>query len=238
MDCFLFCLSQWPKCKSINYQKKETQSICQLNNQTRETKPGELVQALAFNYYEQSPIRSALYGSLAYTNVAFQGVFKLKNLKTKRLLFSSGARVEKKRGSEGGVSNENSIFGSDANYYDRVWWKISNDGQGRYLFENHRTKRYLFSMGDEIPGDRGCEGGITEAPLCLGSDDNYDNRALWRIINKDGKYLIENVVNLRYVLSEGEPPTHDEGGWIGAPRCVMADANYEDRALWRIISKV
>ncbi|XP_028395845.1 uncharacterized protein LOC114519861 [Dendronephthya gigantea] len=170
-----------------------------------------------------------------YENIIFKGLFIIKSVKTKRLLFSRGTILKEERGSEGGAKNENEILGSANNFYNQAFWKISKDDQGRYLFENYRTKRYLFSMGDEIPGDRGCEGGITDAPLCLGSDDNYDNRALWRIINKNGKYLIESVVNLRYVLSEGEPPTHPEGGWIGAPRCVMADANYEDRALWEII---
>ena len=151
-------------------------------------------------------------------------------------MLSSGSHVTNERGSEGGASIQNSILGSDANYYNRALWKISNDGHGRYLFENYETKRYLFSQGDEIPGDRGCERGVKEAPLCLGSDDNYDDRALWRIISKeDEKYLIESVVNFRYVLSEGETPSAGEGGWLRSPGCVLADANYEDRAIWEIM---
>ena len=78
-------------------------------------------------------------------------------MRTKRLLLSSGYKV----------------LGTDSNYYNRAFWKIINDGQGGYLFENHETKRYLYSEGDEMPGDRGCEGGAAEAPLCVDSDASY-----------------------------------------------------------------
>ncbi len=140
-------------------------------------------------------------------------------MRTKRLLFSSGYKV----------------LGTDSNYYNRAYWKIVHGGQGGYLFENHETKRYLYSEGDEIPGDRGCEGGAAEAPHCVDSDASYDKRALWRIVQQgDGKYLIESVVNFRYVFSQGEPPVRNEGGWHRSPNCVMSDKNYENRALWEI----
>ncbi len=140
-------------------------------------------------------------------------------MRTKRLLSSSGLKV----------------FGTDTNYYNRAYWKIIIDGQGRYLFQNSDTKSYLYSEGDKIPGDRGCEGGAAEAPLCVASDANYDKRALWRIVHQgDGKYLIESIANLRYLFSQGEPPVGGEGGWSGSPKCVMSDENYENRALWNI----
>ena len=159
----------------------------------------------------------------------------MKNVRTKRLMFSPGSTVVE-RGSEGGTSLGTGILGSDANYYDRAFWKILNHGQGRYLFENYKTRRYLFSEGDVLQGNRGCEGVAAEAPPCLGSDANYDNRAVWKIVHQgDGKYFIESVVNFRYVLSYGEPPVRKEGGWHRSPKCVMTDGNYENRALWEII---
>jgi hypothetical protein len=42
------------------------------------------------------------------------------------------------------------------------------------------------------------------------------------------------VVNFRYVFSHGEPPVRSEG-YHRSPKCVMADGNYENRALWEII---
>ena len=159
----------------------------------------------------------------------------MKNVRTKRLMFSPGSTVVE-RGSEGGTSLGTRILGSDANYYNRAFWKILNHGQGRYLFENYKTRRYLFSEGDVLQGNRGCEGVAAEAPPCLGSDANYDNRAVWKIVHQgDGKYFIESVVNFRYVLSYGEPPVRKEGGWHRSPKCVMTDGNYENRALWEII---
>ena len=156
-------------------------------------------------------------------------------MRTKRFLLSAGSLVTWARGLEG-RSEAQIIYASDGNYYNHANWIIRHHGQGQYLFENGKTHRYLFAEGDEIPGNRGCEGGLKEAPVCRGSDDNYDNRAFWNIIQQEsGKYLIVSVVNFRYVSSLGEPPTGAEGGWIYSPKCVMADANYEDRALWEII---
>ena len=138
-------------------------------------------------------------------------------MRSKRLLFSNG----------------NEIVGSDSNYYNKGFWRIKNDGQGRYLFENLETKKYLYSEGNEISG-RGCEGGVTEAPLCVGSDASYDDRALWRIIKHgDGKYFIESVANFRYVFSQGEPPVRTEG-FSSSPSCLMSDENYDNRAAWNI----
>ncbi|MEH2241721.1 hypothetical protein [Nostoc sp.] len=48
------------------------------------------------------------------------------------------------------------------------------------------TKRYLFSDGNPIKGNRGDEGGWLassrfESPKVVGTDANYYNRALWTI---------------------------------------------------------
>ncbi len=50
------------------------------------------------------------------------------------------------------------------------------------LIENKETKRYLFSDGPPIKGDRGAEGGWLassgfESPKIVGADANYYNRA-------------------------------------------------------------
>jgi hypothetical protein len=55
------------------------------------------------------------------------------------------------------------------------------------LIENQETKRYLFSDGSPIKGNRGSEGGWLASsgfasPNVVGADANYYNRALWKII--------------------------------------------------------
>ena len=58
LECGHLCLSEHPRCKSMNYEKGEKpqtmgRSKCQLNNDTRATKlPKELVPDFAFNYFE------------------------------------------------------------------------------------------------------------------------------------------------------------------------------------------
>ena len=158
----------------------------------------------------------------------------MRNVRTRRLLLADGKEVTKERGAEGGVSSANSVYAADRNYYNYHYWNIKNQGDGYYIFENIAKTRYLYAEGDEVlPGDCGFEGGVAEAPLCLGSDANYENRTLWRIIdNGDGNYLIRSVVNYRYLSSPGERPTGHEGNY--GPKCVMADANYDDRAVWAI----
>ena len=48
--------------------------------------------------------------------------------------------------------------------------------RGFYLIQNDFTGRYLFQTGDLVIED---ERGYEDAPETLGTDDNYDNRALW-----------------------------------------------------------
>jgi hypothetical protein len=168
--------------------------------------------------------------------IIFSGRYKLINVRTRRVLHSRGGNYfTGERGLEGGVSNANYITGASADYYSLGSWKILYQGEGNYIIENYANKRYLYSEGDEIPGDCGCEGGVAEAPPCLESHANYDNRALWKIIQQEeGKYLIQSVVNFRYVYSQGEPVRETDSGYSASPRCVMSDANYDDRALWEI----
>ena len=158
----------------------------------------------------------------------------MRNVRTRRFLIAHGGKVTKERGAEGGVSSGNLLSGASQDFYDRTYWNIKKQGEGHYIFESIKTGRYAWADGDEVlPGDCGFEGGVEKAPLCLGSDANYENRALWRIIdNGDGKYLIRNVVNYRYLSSLGERPTKNEGYY--GPKCVLADANYDDRAVWKI----
>ncbi|MCP6760183.1 MAG: lamin tail domain-containing protein [Fischerella sp. CENA71] len=115
------------------------------------------------------------------------------------------------------------------------------------LIENQETKRYLFSDGEPIKGQRGSEGGWLassgfESPKIVGTDANYYNRALWKIIPSGDSFLIENQETKRYIFSDGEPIKGQrgaEGGWLASsgfesPKIVGADANYYNRALWKI----
>ena len=116
------------------------------------------------------------------------------------------------------------------------------------LIENQETKRYLFSDGPPINGERGAEGGWAassgfESPKIVGADANYYNRGLWKIIPNGKSYLIVNQETKRYLFSDGPPikgQRGDEGGWAASsgfesPKVVGADANYYNRALWKII---
>ncbi|MFN6463663.1 MAG: lamin tail domain-containing protein [Nostoc sp. DedVER02] len=115
------------------------------------------------------------------------------------------------------------------------------------LIENQETKRYLFSTGEPIKGERGDEGGWLassgfESPKVVGADANYYNRALWKIVPNGDSFLIENQETKRYLFSDGKPiegQRGDEGGWLASsgfesPKVVGADANYYNHALWKI----
>ncbi|BAZ27592.1 hypothetical protein NIES4074_00190 [Cylindrospermum sp. NIES-4074] len=178
----------------------------------------------------------------------------IENLVTKRYLFSDGDPIKGNRGDEGGwlISSgfaSPKVVGADANYYNRALWKIIPSGNS-YLIENQETKRYLFSDGDPIKGNRGDEGGWLissgfASPKVVGTDANYYNRALWKIIPNGDNFIIENQETKRYLFSDGDPikgNRGDEGGWLissgfASPKVVGTDANYYNRALWKIIAK-
>ncbi|MDZ8183678.1 MAG: lamin tail domain-containing protein [Nostoc sp. ChiSLP02] len=175
----------------------------------------------------------------------------IENQETKRYLFATGDPIKGERGDEGGWLASSGfespkVVGADANYYNRAIWKIIPSGDS-FLIENQETKRYLFSDGEPIKGKRGDEGGWLassgfESPKVVGADANYYNRALWKIIPSGDSFLIENQETKRYVFSDGEPikgKRGDEGGWLASsgfesPKVVGADANYYNRALWKI----
>ncbi|EAW36579.1 hypothetical protein L8106_28416 [Lyngbya sp. PCC 8106] len=178
----------------------------------------------------------------------------VENKETKRYLFSDGEPIQGDRGAEGGWKASSgfespAIVGADANYYNRALWIIHQQGDD-FLIENKETKRYLFSDGEPIKGDRGAEGGWKassgfESPTIVGADANYYNRALWIIYQNGDDFLIENKETKRYLFSDGEPIKGDrgaEGGWkassgFESPTVVGADANYYNRALWKIIAQ-
>jgi len=175
----------------------------------------------------------------------------IENLETKRYLFSDGNPIKGNRGAEGGWLASSGfespkVVGADANYYNRAYWKIIPSGE-YFLIENLETKRYLFSDGSPIKGNRGAEGGWLassgfESPKVVGADANYYNRALWKILPTNGGFLIENLETKRYLFSDGSLIKGDrgaEGGWLASsgfesPKVVGADANYYNRAIWKI----
>jgi len=175
----------------------------------------------------------------------------IENQETKRYLFADGAPIKGKRGDEGGWLASSgfpspNVVGADANYYNRALWKIVPAGDS-FLIENQETKRYLFADGTPIKGKRGDEGGWLassgfSSPNVVGADANYYNRALWKILSAGDSFLIENQETKRYAFADGEPikgKRGDEGGWLASsgfasPNVVGADANYYNRALWKI----
>ena len=123
-----------------------------------------------------------------------KGVYFVENVRTKRYLLQDGEKIKGKRGDEGGwlpISGFQapSVFGADANYYNRAYWKIIPQGDGKYFFENVVTQRYLLQDGEKIKGERGDEGGWLpvsgfQAPSVFGADANYYNRAYWKLLKQ------------------------------------------------------
>jgi len=195
--------------------------------------------------------KPAVTASTATINELTNKTVFIENLETKRYLFSDGSPISGDRGAEGGWLASSgfaspNVVGADANYYNRAYWKIIPYGE-YFLIENLETKRYLFSDGPAIQGNRGDEGGWLASsgfasPKVVGADANYYNLALWKIIPTNGGFLIENLETKRYVFSDGSPITRDrgaEGGWLSSsgfasPNVVGADANYYNRAIWKI----
>ncbi|XP_068745842.1 uncharacterized protein [Montipora capricornis] len=174
------------------------------------------------------------------TDIA-EGRYFIENVVTGRYLFQTGDKMKGKRGDEGGWLQAPSEVGSDANYYNRAYWKIIPQGDGKYFIENLETQRYLFQTGDKMKGKRGDEGGWLQAPSEVGSDANYYNRAYWKILPQgDGKYFIENLETQRYLFQTGDKmkgKRGDEGGWLQAPSVVGSDANYYNRAYWKLLKQ-
>ena len=185
-----------------------------------------------------------------------EGVYFIENVETQRYLFQTGEPIKGKRGDEGGWLASSGfqappVVGADANYYNRAYWKIIPQGGDKYFIENLQTQRYLFQSGKKIEGKRGDEGGWLassgfEAPPVVGTDANYYNRAYWKIIPQGGdKYFFENIETERYLFQAGEKikgNRGDEGGWLSssgfeAPPVVGADANYYNRAYWKLVKQ-
>ncbi len=184
------------------------------------------------------------------------GIYIIENVETQRYLLQDGEKMKGDRGSEGGWKASSgfeapSVLGADSNYYNRAYWKIIPQGDDKYFIENVETQRYLLQDGKEIKGDRGSEGGWKassgfEAPIVMGADANYHNRAYWKIIPQgDDKYFIENVETQRYLFQDGKEIKGDrgsEGGWkassgFEAPSVMGADANYHNRAYWKLLER-
>lgn len=170
----------------------------------------------------------------------------IENQETKRYLFADGAVFSGNRGAEGGWLSSPNVVGADANYYNRALWIIRQQGTS-YLIESVETKRYLFSTGEALAGARGNEAGWLASsgfasPKLVGADANYYNLALWVFQPQGDAFLIANLQTKRYVFSDGPALTRSrgaEGGWLASsgfasPGVVGADANYYNRALWRI----
>ena len=190
------------------------------------------------------------------TQVILDGIYLIENTATQRYVFQDGEPIKGNRGSEGGWLAHSGfespkVVGSDANYYNRAYWKISHLGDGKHFIENVETKRYLFQDGDPMRGERGEEHGWLahsgyQSPKVVGADANYYNRAYWHILcQSNGEYFIENVETRRYLFQDGDPikgKRGAEGGWLAhsgfeSPNVVGADANYYNRAYFKFIKK-
>ena len=208
-----------------------------------------------------SIIGSAMYSSTLVssssistpgTKEVLDGIYFIENVATQRYVFQDGDPIRGERGDERGWLAHSGfespkVVGSDANYYNRAYWNISHQGDGKHFIENLETKRYLFQDGEPIQGDRGEECGWLahsgyQSPKAVGADANYYNRAYWYILRQsNGEYFIENVETRRYLFQDGDPiqgKRGAEGGWLAhsgfeSPNMVGADANYYNRAYFR-----
>jgi hypothetical protein len=178
----------------------------------------------------------------------------IENKETKRYLFCDGEPIKGERGAEGGWKATSGfespkIVGADANYYNRALWIIHQSGD-YFIIENKETKRYLFCDGEPIKGERGAEKGWKatsgfESPKIVGADANYYNRALWIIYQSGDDFIIENKETRRYLFCDGEAIKGERGaerGWkassgFESPKIVGADANYYNRAFWKITAQ-
>jgi len=80
--------------------------------------------------------------------------------------------------------------------------------------------------------------GVVFIPIKAASAANINE-----LVNKP--VLIENLETKRYLFSDGNPikgKRGDEGGWLASsgfasPKVVGSDANYYNRALWKITAQ-
>ena len=172
-----------------------------------------------------------------------KGMYLIQNVATERYLFQTGKSITGKRGAEGGWLSSSGfqappVVGADYNYNNRAYWNIVPQDGDKYFIENNETLRYLFQDDRKIEGEREDEKGWAQAPSAVGADANYYNLAYWKIILHDGdKYIFENVHNGRYLLQDGhkiQGKPGDEGDESKAPSVVGSDANYCNRAYWKL----
>lgn len=112
-------------------------------------------------------------------------IYLIKNIVTQRYLFQAGGVIGSYRGAEGGWGNSPKVVGSDANYYNRAYWKILPLSSGNYFIENSEFRRYTFQTGETYSGNRGDEGGWSDSPKIVGSDANYYHRAQFSLLRKE-----------------------------------------------------
>jgi len=181
--------------------------------------------------------------------------FLIESVVSGRYLFDSahgvaadGVHVGEKRGQEGGWVHNNvkPALMSDANYNNKALWKIVKNESDCFVIESVETGRCLFdSAPDGHVGDKRCQdGGWIHKNIkpALMADANYYNRALWKIVERGEGVLIESAVTGRY-LFDSAPDDHvgeirgQECGWVhkNVKPAVMADANYYNKALWKIV---
>ena len=169
-----------------------------------------------------------------------KGKYFLVNTSTGRYLFQNGDEMTGNRGDEGGWLSAPTVVGADKNYHNRGYFRITAQGDGKYFIESVKTNRLVFDTGDKITTN-GAEGGWLEAKKIVGSDANYYNRAYWKfeLMPNGEDYLIKNVETGRYLFQPGEKIVSEgaERGADDAPGTLGADANYYDRAYWRLKEK-
>ena len=145
-------------------------------------------------------------------------------------------------------------------YGDKSEWRLiqldasgkvgPNHGRivGTSFIESVLTGRYAFDACKATvdPMNRGSEGGWNhknvKSARCV--DGNYYDKAMWRFLSRDdGTFFIEAKTSNRFLLDPGEkidPKNRGaEGGWVGenVQPVVTADANYNNRAIWRLVSQ-
>jgi hypothetical protein len=174
-----------------------------------------------------------------------EGVYVIENVETRHYLFQEGERIKGEPGDEGGWLAHSGfqaprVVGADANYNNRALWRIIPQGGGKYLIQHFETQRYLLQDGGKIKGRRGAEGGWLassgfKSPPVVGADANYYNLAYWKILPQGGgKYFIESTETQRYLFQDGPKIKSERGTSSSKQPVVGADANYYNRAYWRL----